>query len=68
MKAHWPSGEEVKDSELTTEQWATIANLIERHDNITLPVEIQPGMGGGYVGVMAGNMFIGVEPDGHSHT
>jgi hypothetical protein len=27
---------------------------------------VLPGLG--YIGVMAGTMFIGVEPDGHAHT
>ena len=62
---HWGSGREVDKDELSEAQWETILILIGRHD-IPSPVEIIPGMG--YVGVMAGNMFIGVEPDGHSHT
>jgi hypothetical protein len=29
-------------------------------------VEVLPGLG--YIGVMVGSMFIGIEPDGYSHT
>ena len=61
MKAQWLSGEVVfagnrrnplRDNEVTSEQWDKL--------------ELIPGLG--YVGVMVGSMFIGIEPDGYSHT
>jgi hypothetical protein len=69
MRAFWPNGQPVLigsgDGEITVEQWMKLKDLQLRH-NLTNPVEVIPGLG--YVGVMAGRMFIGVEPDGHSHT
>ena len=69
MKAYWPDKQPVfigeKDNEITVEQWRSLELLQLRHD-LSDPVEVLPGLG--YVGVMAGTMFIGVEPDGHAHT
>ena len=69
MKIHWPNKQPVsigsKDDEITVEQWDTLEELQRRH-NIPDPMEVI--LGGGYIGVMAGRMFIGVETDGHSHT
>jgi len=69
MKAQWPNKQPVfigeGDSEITTEQWDSLERLQERH-KLPDPVEVMPGFG--YIGVMAGTMFIGIEPDGHSHT
>ena len=65
--AKWLSGEEVRPSELTTEQWEAIDRLLERHDNIHRdPIFIHSGFG--YIGVVAGSLFIGIETDGHCHT
>lgn len=69
MKAQWPSGDQVfigtKDTEVTSEQWATLERLQERH-GLPDPLEVMPGLD--YIGVMAGTMFIGIETDGYSHT
>ena len=69
MKAQWPNKELVfigeKDNEITVEQWNSLELLQQRH-NLPDPVEVLPGLG--YIGVMSGRMFIGVEPDGHTHT
>ena len=74
MKAQWLSGEVVfagnrrnplRDNEVTSEQWDKLELLQERH-GLSDPVEVIPGLG--YVGVMVGSMFIGIEPDGYSHT
>jgi hypothetical protein len=69
MKAQWPSGEVIvvgkEPDDITREQWDSLEKLQERHD-LSDPVEVLPGLG--YVGVMAGTMFIGIEPDGHAHT
>jgi hypothetical protein len=69
MKLHWPNGDVVvigKDrQEITREQWDSLEKLQERHD-LPDPMEVLPGLG--YIGVMAGTLFIGIEPDGHAHT
>ena len=69
MKAHWPNKQPVfmgeGDGEITTEQWNKLEILQSRH-GLSDPVEVLPGLG--YIGVMAGSMFIGIEPDGYSHT
>ena len=69
MKAQWPNGGVVlvgkEYHEITSEQWDSLELLQERHD-LSDPVEVLPGLG--YIGVMAGTLFIGIEPDGHSHT
>jgi len=69
MKAQWPNKQPVfigsKDNEITVEQWDSLKLLQERHD-LSDPVEVLPGFG--YIGVMSGTMFIGIEPDGHTHT
>lgn len=67
MKCYWPAsqGEQIKAEELTGAQWDTLATLQKRHN---LPEELTVIPGLGYVGVMAGNLFIGIEPDGYSHT
>jgi len=69
MKAHWPNGDVVvigkQSPGITREQWDSLERLQERHD-LSDPVEVIPGLG--YIGVMSGTMFIGIEPDGHAHT
>ena len=69
MKAQWPNKQPVfigeGDNEITVEQWDSLELLQERHD-LPDPVEVLPGLG--YIGVMSGTMFIGIEPDGHAHT
>ncbi len=77
MIAQWSSGEKVlveKSNELwrsnenfyiTNEQWDKLEILQERH-GLSDPVEVLPGFG--YIGVMVGSMFIGIEADGYSHT
>ena len=69
MTAQWTDGEVVligkESNEITSEQWGTLVILQERH-GLSDPVEVIPGLG--YIGVQAGSMFIGIEPDGHSHT
>tara|TARA_Y100001951_G_scaffold44191_1_gene34996 strand:- start:236 stop:445 length:210 start_codon:yes stop_codon:yes gene_type:complete len=69
MKAQWPNGEWIfvgkEDNEITSEQWDSLELLQQRHD-LSDPVEVLPGLG--YIGVQAGTMFIGIEPDGHAHT
>ena len=69
MKLQWPSGEMVligkENDEITSEQWNTLEKLQERHE-LSDPVEVLPGLG--YIGIMAGSMFIGIETDGHAHT
>jgi hypothetical protein len=69
MKAFWPNGTSIsigtETNEITSEQWDSLERLQKRH-KLGDPLEVLCGMG--YVGVMAGNMFIGIEPDGHSHT
>ena len=69
MKARWPNGESVlvgkEYNEITSKQWDSLEKLQERHD-LSDPVEVIPGLG--YIGVMSGTMFIGIEPDGHAHT
>ena len=69
MTARWSGGEGIligkESNEVTSEQWDKLEILQERH-GLSDPVEVLPGLG--YIGVMAGSMFIGIEPDGHSHT
>jgi len=69
MKAQWPNGEVVvvgkQSDEITSEQWVSLESLQQRH-NLDDPVEVLPGLG--YIGVMSGAMFIGIEPDGYAHT
>tara|TARA_R110000824_G_scaffold18305_1_gene72721 strand:+ start:598 stop:807 length:210 start_codon:yes stop_codon:yes gene_type:complete len=69
MKAHWPNGDVVvigkQSPGITSEQWNSLELLQQRHD-LPDPVEVLPGLG--YIGVMSGTMFIGIEPDGHAHT
>mgnify|MGYP003654557636 FL=1 len=69
MIAQWPNGDVVvvgkQSPGITGEQWDSLELLQQRHD-LPDPVEVLPGLG--YIGVMAGTMFIGVEPDGHAHT
>ena len=69
MKLQWPNKQPVfigsKDDEITVEQWKKLEELQKRH-NISDPMEVIPGLG--YIGVMTGRMFIGVETDGHAHT
>ena len=69
MKARWPNGEWVfigeGDDEVTVEQWRSLALLQLRH-KLSDPVEVLPGLR--YIGVQAGGMFIGIEPDGYTHT
>mgnify|MGYP003640557019 FL=1 len=78
MIAQWSGGDTVtigKDRQtmnptgkwntVTKEQWDTLEILQSRH-GLSDPVEVLPGLG--YIGVMAGTMFIGIEPDGYSHT
>ena len=69
MKAQWSNGGWVfvgkERHEITSEQWDSLELLQERY-GLSDPVEVIPGFG--YIGVMAGTMFIGIEPDGHPHT
>ena len=69
MKAHWPNGDVVvigkQSPGITSEQWNSLELLQQRH-NLPDPVEVLPGLG--YIGVMSRTMFIGIEPDGHTHT
>ena len=77
MTAKWSGGEKVlveKSNELwrsnenfyiTNEQWDKLEILQSRH-GLSDPVEVLPGFG--YIGVMVGSMFIGIESDGYSHT
>ena len=69
MKARWTNKQPVSigegDNEITVAQWTKLEELQQRH-NLADPLEVIPGLG--YVGVMAGAMFIGVEQDGHAHT
>ena len=77
MTAQWSGGEKVlveNSNELwrsndiryiTSEQWDKLEILQERH-GLSDPVEVLPGFG--YIGVMVGSMFIGIESDGYSHT
>ena len=69
MKAQWPTKQPVfigeRNHEITVEQWNSLELLQQRH-NLPDPVEVIPGFG--YIGVQAGTMFIGIEPDGHAHT
>lgn len=64
----WPDGTEVTvaSDRLTREQWGALARLRTRHKLGTGPVTVIPGMG--YVGIEASGMFIGIEPDGYTHT
>jgi hypothetical protein len=69
MTAQWSGGEVVligkESNKVTSEQWDKLEILQERH-GLSDPVEVLPGLG--YIGVMVGSMFIGIEPDGYSHT
>ena len=77
MTAQWLSGEEVLVGEsndewvagdmryVTRAQWDKMEILQERHE-LPDPVVVLPGFG--YIGVMVGSMFIGIEGDGYSHT
>ena len=77
MEAQWSSGEKVlvgKSNEewvandmryVTHQQWDKLEILQERH-GLSDPVVVLPGFG--YIGVMVGSMFIGIEGDGYSHT
>ena len=69
MKAEWSNGDVVlvgkESDEITSEQWDSLESLQQRH-NLDDPVKVIPGLG--YIGVQAGTMFIGIEPDGYAHT
>ena len=69
MTAQWSGGEVVfigkESNKVTSEQWKKLEVLQKRYD-LSDPLEVIPGYG--YIRVQVGSMFIGIEPDGYSHT
>jgi len=76
MIARWPNGNlisvgkkqsfgTISRHEVTQKQQDKLEELQIRY-KLSDPIQVIPGMG--YIGIQVGRMFIGIEPDGHSHT